>query len=113
MSLLQRLGETKTMAGDNKSALIAMSRGVDSSVAAYLMKYQGYRCMGITMRLYRNSELGIIQPVKEISQIVKAKPNCRLHVDATQAIGKIPFSYEGFDTVSLAAHKFYGELFDL
>ena len=55
-----------------------------------------------------DSELGIIQPVKEISQIVKAKPNCRLHVDATQAIGKIPFSFEGFDTVSLAAHKFYG-----
>lgn len=55
MSLLQRQGGTKTMAGDNKSALIAMSGGVDSSVAAYLMKNQGYRCMGITMRLYRNN----------------------------------------------------------
>ncbi len=55
-----------------------------------------------------DSELGVIQPLKEIAQIVKAKPNCRLHVDATQAIGKIPFSFEGFDTVSLAAHKFYG-----
>ena len=55
-----------------------------------------------------DSELGVIQPVKEIAQIIKAKQNCRLHVDATQAIGKIPFSFEGFDTVSLAAHKFYG-----
>lgn len=47
------------MAGDNKSALIAMSGGVDSSVAAYLMKNQGYRCMGITMRLYRNNDIGL------------------------------------------------------
>lgn len=44
---------------DDKSALIAMSGGVDSSVAAYLMKKQGYRCMGTTMRLYRNSDIGI------------------------------------------------------
>ena len=47
------------MAGDNKSALIAMSGGVDSSVAAYLMKNQGFRCMGITMRLYRNNDIGL------------------------------------------------------
>lgn len=41
-----------------KSALIAMSGGVDSSVAAYLMITQGYRCEGATMRLYRNSDIG-------------------------------------------------------
>jgi tRNA-specific 2-thiouridylase len=41
-----------------KSALIAMSGGVDSSVAAYLMVEQGYRCQGTTMRLYRNEDLG-------------------------------------------------------
>ena len=39
-------------------ALIAMSGGVDSSVAAYLMKEAGYRCMGATMRLYQNEDLG-------------------------------------------------------
>ena len=39
-------------------ALIAMSGGVDSSVAAYLMKQAGYRCMGATMRLYQNEDLG-------------------------------------------------------
>ena len=41
-----------------KRALIAMSGGVDSSVAAYLMLEQGYTCVGTTMRLYRNEELG-------------------------------------------------------
>ena len=35
-------------------------------------------------------------------------PACRLHVDATQAIGKIPFDFSCADTASFAPHKFYG-----
>ncbi len=35
-----------------EKVLIAMSGGVDSSVAAYLMQDSGYDCMGATMRLY-------------------------------------------------------------
>lgn len=42
-----------------KKALIAMSGGVDSSVAAYLTKEAGYECMGTTMKLYTNEEVGI------------------------------------------------------
>ena len=45
---------------DKKSALIAMSGGVDSSLAAYIMKKEGYRCMGVTMRLYRNNDVGLM-----------------------------------------------------
>ena len=37
-----------------KKAIIAMSGGVDSSVAAYLMKEAGYDCAGATMKLYDN-----------------------------------------------------------
>jgi tRNA-specific 2-thiouridylase len=37
-------------------ALIAMSGGVDSSVAAYLVKQQGYDCTGITMKLFDNED---------------------------------------------------------
>ena len=36
-----------------------MSGGVDSSVAALLLKRQGYYCAGCTMRLYDNQEAGI------------------------------------------------------
>ena len=42
-----------------KKALIAMSGGVDSSVAAYLIKNQGYDCIGCTMKLYDNEDIGI------------------------------------------------------
>lgn len=39
--------------------LIAMSGGVDSSVAAYLMQRQGCDCIGVTMRLFLNSDAGM------------------------------------------------------
>ena len=44
---------------ERKGALIAMSGGVDSSVAAYLMQAQGCDCVGATMRLYRNEGIGL------------------------------------------------------
>lgn len=36
-----------------------MSGGVDSSVAAYQMKKQGYECIGATMKLFHNEEVGV------------------------------------------------------
>lgn len=43
----------------NKKALIAMSGGIDSSVAASLMVERGYDCIGVTMKLYNNEDIGI------------------------------------------------------
>ena len=62
-------------------------------------------CVAVTLV---DSELGVVQPVQEIAAILKEHPHCHLHVDATQAVGKIPVSFEGVDTMSLTAHKFYG-----
>jgi tRNA-specific 2-thiouridylase len=42
---------------DRKKTLIAMSGGVDSSVAALLMKERGYDCAGVTMRLFDNEDV--------------------------------------------------------
>lgn len=40
-------------------ALIAMSGGVDSSVAAFLMKEKGFDCIGCTMKLYENEDAAV------------------------------------------------------
>ena len=42
----------------SKKALIAMSGGVDSSVAALMMVQQGYDCIGATMKLFNNEDIG-------------------------------------------------------
>lgn len=54
-------------------ALIAMSGGVDSSVAAYLMMQKGYDCQGATMRLY--DKFGSNEE-KNLSDINDAKSVC-------------------------------------
>ena len=55
-----------------------------------------------------DSEVGTIQPIHEIAKIVKDYPNCFLHVDCTQSIGKIDMNLEDVDLISFAPHKFYG-----
>lgn len=42
-----------------RKALIAMSGGVDSSVAAYLAIESGLDCIGVTMKLFDNEDAGI------------------------------------------------------
>lgn len=55
-----------------------------------------------------DSELGTLQPIREIADILKEFPDVRFHVDAVQAIGKLPVCLDGIDCVSIAPHKFYG-----
>lgn len=49
-----------------------------------------------------------MQPIREIAEILKDCPDCRLHVDATQAVGKTELAVDCADTISIAPHKFYG-----
>lgn len=55
-----------------------------------------------------DSELGAVQPIAEIAELLQGYPHCRLHVDATQAVGRTAPIWRVADTVSLAPHKFYG-----
>ena len=59
--------------------------------------------------MYANNEIGVIQPVKEISNIAK-KNNVLFFTDATQAVGKIPVDViaDGIDIMAFTAHKMYG-----
>ncbi|MER2002502.1 MAG: cysteine desulfurase family protein [Carnobacterium inhibens] len=58
-----------------------------------------------------NNEVGSIQPLTEIEEVLKDYPTVHFHVDAVQAIGKIPFSLGNSSRIDLAtfsAHKFHG-----
>ena len=55
-----------------------------------------------------DSELGIIQPLSAIQSLLTVYPACHLHVDATQALGWVPVTFAGMDTMSFAPHKFGG-----
>lgn len=59
--------------------------------------------------MYGNNEIGVIQPVREISAIAK-KHGVLFFTDATQAVGKIPVDVEadGIDLMAFSAHKMYG-----
>ena len=58
-----------------------------------------------------NNELGTIDPIREISALIK-KSGCPalFHVDAVQAFGKIPLSVRslGVDLMSISSHKIHG-----
>jgi cysteine desulfurase len=59
--------------------------------------------------MYVNNEVGSIQPLEDISRIVKEK-GIYLHTDAVQALGKIPVDVRklNVDMLSVSGHKIYG-----
>ena len=59
--------------------------------------------------MYANGEIGTIQPIKEISQIIHRK-NAYLHVDATAANGQIPIdtNNEGIDLLTVSSNDMSG-----
>jgi cysteine desulfurase len=57
-----------------------------------------------------NNEIGAIQPIQEISQLLADKPTISFHVDAVQAIGKMPMEQyltDRVDFASFSGHKFH------
>ena len=59
--------------------------------------------------MYANNEVGVVQPVKEISAIAK-RHGLLFFSDAVQAVGKIPVDVQkdGIDLMAFTAHKMYG-----
>ena len=59
--------------------------------------------------MYANNEIGVVQPVKEISEIAK-KHGALFFTDGVQAVGKIPVDViaDGIDIMAFTAHKMYG-----
>ncbi|MEW6168756.1 MAG: cysteine desulfurase family protein [Pseudomonadota bacterium] len=78
---------------------------VDLAAAARLIA-PGVRLVSL---MAANNETGVVQPVAEVAALAKAA-GALFHIDATQAIGKLPFDFAhcGADLVSLSAHKVHG-----
>eukprot|EP01041_Mallomonas_annulata_P010093 gene10093-21028_t len=57
-----------------------------------------------------NNEIGVVQPLKQISQIVHANKGTFLHSDIAQMVGKLPMDVDdlGIDLASISSHKMYG-----
>lgn len=57
-----------------------------------------------------NNEVGTIQPINEIGDLLKKYPTILFHVDAVQGIGKIPLPLNKYriDLCSISGHKFHG-----
>jgi len=58
--------------------------------------------------MHANNEVGTVQPIKEISRMVR-KRGILFHTDAAQSVGKIETKVDdlGVDLLSIAGHKLY------
>jgi cysteine desulfurase len=60
--------------------------------------------------MHANNEVGTIEPIEEIAQVVKEHSDAYFHTDAVQSVGHIEVEVEkmGVDLLTLSAHQFYG-----
>ena len=94
-----RRGARSAVVGVDADGIVdldALSRAVDDGTA-------------LVSAMAANNEIGVLQPLPEISRIAKAA-GALLHTDAAQAVGKIPFDVgaAGIDLASISSHKLYG-----
>lgn len=78
---------------------------VEDFVAALRPETSLVACMWV------QNEIGTVQPVEAIARAVKARaPRCHVHVDAVQALGKLPVDVGAapFDSLAVSAHKIHG-----
>lgn len=98
-------------ASNFKSFLLELSSNglIDEDMLETLLNKESFDFIALT---YVNGELGLINPVIKLAEFVKSKqPNCHIHVDAVQALGKIDLTNlhsSKIDSASFSAHKIGG-----
>lgn len=79
---------------------------LDLEALATALAAGGVACVALMLA---NNETGVLQPVTEAADLAK-RAGVRLHVDAVQALGRLPLDVGalGADSVALSAHKLGG-----
>ena len=93
---------------------------IDPRKLAGLLEHAAEHDCTVVSIQWANNETGVIQPIDELAHVVRAareklrgvggKGKIYLHVDATQAVGKLAVNVaeSGIDMLTLSAHKFHG-----
>ena len=99
----------KYQCDDIETILLPVDIGCNLDKNALIKSLDGRKTFASIM--FQNNETGVIQPIKELAQIVhNDNPNSIFHTDAVQAVGhtQIDVNDLGIDMMSASAHKFNG-----
>lgn len=99
MSALQKQGFSVTYLKPNENGLLDLNT-LEQAITSDTL------CISV---MWVNNEIGVIQDIPAIADLCQQN-NLFLHVDAAQAVGKIPVSLAALPLtlLTLSAHKFHG-----
>jgi len=110
--VVSAIEHASVLAGGRFPAEAIVTVGVTGSGVVHLDRLRATLASGppaLVSVMLANNETGAVQPIAEVAEIVHASGGV-LHVDAVQALGKIPFDINvvNADLVTLSAHKIGG-----
>ncbi len=82
--------------------------GADGRVSVDDVKKAVDEDTAIVSIMYVNNESGAINPIPEIADYVRHHTHAYMHVDLTQAVGKVNLDLSNIDLASISAHKLEG-----
>ena len=101
------LGDTLAAEGRD---VIRIAPGPDGVLDADLVGDAATGAAVVSIVMVQN-EIGVVQPIAAITAAIrKRSPDCHIHIDGAQALGKVPIDVTalGIDSLSIAGHKLHG-----
>lgn len=82
----------------------------DGYVAAEKIKKEMRDDTILVSVIHVNNEVGTIQPIEEIGNVLKEYPKAIFHVDHVQGVAKVPLDFyqSGVHLCTISGHKFHG-----
>ncbi len=80
----------------------------DGIVTAEILKQFIRKDTILVSCMHVNNEMGAINPIGELADVVHAHPTCVFHADCTQSFSKIDIPMNRLDMMTMSAHKIHG-----